>query len=96
LTAERQAGLEASMLSLYRDALRIRRSEPALQDGPLRWLNDSFGVLAFARGDGFICVLNLSDSAIELPGHAALLLASDPLEQGRLPSDTAVWLRSFA
>jgi alpha-glucosidase len=96
LTAERQAGLEASMLSLYRDALRIRRAEPALQDGPLRWLNDSFGVLAFARGDGFVCVLNLSDSAIELPGHAALLLASDPLEQGRLPSDTAVWLRSFA
>ena len=30
LTAERQAGLEASMLSLYRDALRIRRSEPEL------------------------------------------------------------------
>ena len=96
LTAERQAGLEASMLSLYRDALRIRRSEPELQDGPLRWLNTPFGVLAFGRGDGFLCVLNLSDSAIELPGHAALLLASDPLENGRLPSDSAVWLRGFA
>ena len=95
LTAERQAGLEASMLSLYRDALRIRRSEPELQDGPLRWINAPSGVVAFARGDGFLCVLNLSDSPIELPGHAALLLASDPLENGRLPSDSAVWLRSF-
>jgi alpha-glucosidase len=84
------------MLSLYRDALRIRRSEPELQDGPLRWLNAPFGVVAFGRGDGFMCVLNLSDSSIELPGHAALLLASDPLENGRLPSDSAVWLRSFA
>jgi alpha-glucosidase len=96
LTAERQAGLEASMLSLYRDALRIRRSEPELQDGTLRWLNAPFGVVAFGRGDGFLCVLNLSDSAIELPGHAAPLLASEPLENGRLPSDSAVWLRSFA
>ena len=96
LTAERQAGLEASMLSLYRDALRIRRAEPDLQDGPLRWLNGPFGVLAFRRGDAFLCVLNLSDSAFELPGHAALLLASEPLENGRLPSDSAVWLRSFA
>ena len=96
LTAEGQAGLKASMLSLYRDALRIRRSEPELQDGPLRWLNAPFGVVAFGRGDGFMCVLNLSDSAIELPGHAALLLASEPLENGRLPSDSAVWLRGFA
>jgi alpha-glucosidase len=53
-------------------------------------------VVAFGRGDGFLCVLNLSDSPIELPGHAALLLASEPLENGRLPSDSAVWLRSFA
>ena len=96
LTAERQVGLQSSMLSLYRDALRIRRSEPDLQDGRLRWLNAPFGVVAFGRGDGFMCVLNLSDSAIELPGHATLLLASEPLENGRLPSDSAVWLRSFA
>ena len=96
LTAERQVGLQSSMLSLYRDALRIRRSEPDLHDGRLRWLNAPFGVVAFGRGDGFMCVLNLSDSAIELPGHAALLLASEPLENGRLPSDSAVWLRSFA
>jgi alpha-glucosidase len=95
LTAERQAGLEGSMLLLYRQALRIRRTEPELQDGSLRWLNAPPGVLAFARGDGFLCVLNLSDSAVELPGHAALLVASDSLEDGRLPSDTAAWLRVF-
>jgi alpha-glucosidase len=95
LAAERQAGLEGSMLSLYREALRIRRTEPELQDGPLRWRNAPSGVLAFARGDGFLCLLNLSDSAVELPRHDAVLLASDPLENGRLPSDTAAWLRVF-
>jgi len=93
LTAERQARLAGSMLSLYRQALRIRRAEPELQNGPLRWQNAPPGVLAFARGDGFLHILNLSDSAVELPGHAALLLASDPLEDGRLPSDTGAWLR---
>ena len=95
LAAERQAGLEGSMLSLYRQALRIRRAEPELHDGSLRWQNAPPGVLAFARGDGFLCILNLSDSAVQLPGHAALLLASDPLEDGRLPSDTGAWLRVF-
>jgi alpha-glucosidase len=96
LTAARQAGLEDSMLSLYREALRIRRTQPELQDGPLLWLNAPSGVLAYARGDGFLCLLNLSDSTVELPRHAALLLASAPLENGRLPSDTAVWLRGFS
>jgi alpha-glucosidase len=95
LAAERQGGLEESMLSLYREALRIRRTEPELHDGSLRWLNAPPGVLAFARGDGFLCIVNLSDSALELPGHAALLLASDHLADGRLPSDTAAWLRVF-
>jgi alpha-glucosidase len=39
LTVERQAGDPDSMLSLYRAALRIRHSYPALGDGPFAWLS---------------------------------------------------------
>ena len=92
LTAARQAGRDDSMLSLYREALRIRRTEPELQDGSLRWLDAPDGVLAFARGEGFLSLLNLSGTAVELPAHEALLLASAPLEAGRLGPDAAAWL----
>jgi alpha-glucosidase len=95
LSAARQEERDDSMLALYREALRLRRSEPELQDGPLRWLSALPGVLAFARGERVVCILNLSSEAVELPEHEALLLASDPLEGGRLPSDAAAWLRLF-
>jgi alpha-glucosidase len=92
-TAERQAQLRGSMLSLYRQALRIRRSEGALGDGALRWLEAPDGVLAFARGDRFACILNLSGGAVALPSHERVLLRSGPLAHGLLPPDTAAWLR---
>jgi alpha-glucosidase len=52
------------------------------------------GVLAFARGDGVLCVANLSPAPVELPGHTAVLLASGPLTDGLLPPDTSAWLRT--
>jgi alpha-glucosidase len=82
------------MLSLYREALQIRRVEPGLGDGSLRWLEAPEGVLAFARSGRFAFVLNLSGASVELPPHDDVLLRSEPLEDGMLPSDTAVWLRS--
>ena len=59
-TVDVQLGDPGSTLNLYRDALRIRRLERDLGDGPLRWLDAPDGVLAFARGDGFIAITNLS------------------------------------
>ena len=86
------------MLALYRSALALRRAEPALGDGPLRWLDAPAGVLAFARdaaaGPGLLCVLNLTDTEVVLPAHDGVLLASGPLSTDRLPADTAVWLRA--
>jgi alpha-glucosidase len=84
-----------SMLQLYRSALRIRRAEPTLGDGPFAWLAAPDGVLAFARGANgeFVCVVNLSGSAVPLPVHGQIVLASGPLEAHGLPSDTAVWMR---
>jgi alpha-glucosidase len=92
-TAAAQSGDPRSMLALYRAALRVRRAEPALGDGPLDWLPAPGRVLAFNRGDRFACVANLSDEPVELPDHDAVLLASAPVEGRRIAPDAAVWLR---
>ncbi|MDH6514033.1 alpha-glucosidase [Streptomyces sp. SAI-135] len=92
---DRQSGDPRSMLTLYREALRIRRSEPAFGHGPMQWLPAEVGVLAFARPGGPICVVNLSEAPVDLPVAGEVLLSSGPLESdGKLPSDTAVWLRT--
>ncbi|WP_405095669.1 glycoside hydrolase family 13 protein [Micromonospora sp. NBC_01412] len=83
-----------SMLELYRAALGVRRAEPGLGDGEMRWLAAPDGVLAFARGPAFTCLVNLGAAPVPLPPHEARLLASRPLEGDFLPPDTAVWLRT--
>ena len=62
-----QDGDPASMLELYRAALRLRRAHPALGDGSLRWLETPGGVLAFARDPGFACVVNVSGQPAPFP-----------------------------
>jgi alpha-glucosidase len=93
LTAEAQAADPGSMLALYRRALSLRRAEPGLGDGEVRWLDGPAGVLGFARGD-VLCVVNLTGAPAALPPHAGVLLASGPLDGDRLPPDTAAWLRA--
>jgi alpha-glucosidase len=94
LTVERQAGDPGSMLSLYRTAVAVRRREGALHDGALRWLDSDGDVLAFSRGADFVCLVNLGPEPAALPEGSSVLLASDDLVDGRLPEDTAVWLRT--
>ncbi|MFI8805040.1 glycoside hydrolase family 13 protein [Micromonospora chalcea] len=93
-TVRAQTGDPHSMLELYRTALTLRHAEPALGDGTLTWLPAPDGVLAFAREPGFTCLVNLGDAAVPLAAHDELLLASGPLDDDRLPPDTAVWLRT--
>ena len=83
-----------SMLTLYRDALRLRRSALASLDAAMAWCPSAPGVLDFSRGDGVRCVANLSGEPVALPSGAAVLLASGPLtEGGLLPTDTTAWVR---
>jgi alpha-glucosidase len=93
LTVSAQEGEPESMLRLYRAALRIRRAESGLGDGPLRWLPSPDGVIAFARGPGFVSITNLTGSAFALPAHAVALLASHDVSTGYLPNDATAWLR---
>jgi len=94
LTVEAEAGNAGSMLSLYRNALSIRRSHPALGDGELVWIDSAPDVLAFSRGLGFVSVTNVSALPVELPSYTRLLLTSTPLAGGLLPSDSTAWLRT--
>jgi alpha-glucosidase len=92
--ADLQADDPGSMLALYREALRLRRTEPGFGDGGLSWLEAAPGVLSFSRGDGLVCVLNFAAEPVPLPAGARTLLTSGPLDDGGLlPQDTAVWLR---
>lgn len=82
-----------SMLTLYRTALHIRRTDPVLTVGEMNWLTAPEGVIAFGRGDRFACLVNLSEGVVELPAHESVLLSSVSLEEDGLPVDAAAWLR---
>jgi alpha-glucosidase len=96
MTVEAQQGDPDAMLELYRSALRVRRAVESLRTDrdQLRWIPSGPEVLAYRRGEAFACVVNFGAKDADLPEHSEVLLRSGPLaEDGRLPSDTAVWLR---
>lgn len=81
----------ASVLSLYRAALRHRRSfatdhgfawDDELNQGP---------VLAFRRGEDLLVVVNTGDDPVPLPEGDVLLSSGEV--GGSLPGTTTVWLR---
>ncbi|WP_341358105.1 glycoside hydrolase family 13 protein [Georgenia sp. M64] len=93
LTVEAQSADPASMLTLYRDVLRLRREQLRGRGEALRWLDVADGVLAFEREGGLCCAVNLSGDAVELPA-GEVLLASEPLSGAALPPDAAAWWRA--
>jgi alpha-glucosidase len=93
LSVEAEEGDPASMLHLYREALRLRRVLPQLgaHGGELVWTGDEADVLAFTRDRGFICMINTGPAPVPLtPGE--VVLCSLPVEGGLLPSDAAAWI----
>lgn len=49
-------------------------------------------VLSFTREPGFRCVVNFGAEPVALEGE--VLLSTDELVDGKLPTDTAAWLRA--
>jgi len=88
-----------SMLNLYRTALALRRTEPALRTGDFAWIADGLEgtTLAFRRGTPgtgeLECIVNFSDTSIDIPPDRELVLASDPETHHEVGPDVAVWLR---
>lgn len=95
LSVEAQAGVGGSTLELYRLALRLRRE--TLRGASMRWDTSPSGALAFRRdavgGGEILVVVNLGSAALPLPAYDDVLVASGPLDDGDLPTDTAIWLR---
>jgi alpha-glucosidase len=92
VTVEAQLEDPSSTLSLYRQALELRREHPGFAQAGLEWFSAPDGCLAFRRPGGLLCALNASTEPVPMP-PGELLLASGPIpDAAQLPPDTTVWL----
>ena len=91
-SVDSQDGVEGSTLSMYREALAIRKAEEGLGDGEMEWIQAGADVVAFERPGNFACYINFG-AAFELPYNSQILVASGPVHAHTLPTDTAVWVR---
>lgn len=84
-----------SMLTLYRQALRLRRELSALGAGNMRW-DPGAGegdLLTLHRDPGFTCSVNFGPDPVEIAPDGEPVLSSLPLtKDGMLPGESAVWL----
>lgn len=86
-----QSADPGSVLSLYRRALAMR-DQWLTNDETLEWLDLGSEMLAFRRGSGVRCVVNMGSDAQPLP-EGEILLTSGELTEDALPANTAVWVR---
>ncbi|MGC2241674.1 MAG: DUF3459 domain-containing protein, partial [Acidimicrobiia bacterium] len=91
LSVEAQTGVAGSTLEMYRSALRIR-NDIIGDDEAFCWLDVHGEVICFQRGEGLICLVNLGEDPVGVPA-GDVLIESGPLQDGRVPADTAVWVR---
>jgi len=90
LSVQAQERDPASTLSLYRDALRWRRTlQTAESMEPMPGTNGQ--VLHFTRPGGWRCVTNFGPGPVPLP-YGTVILSSAPFEGSQLPADTTAWL----
>jgi alpha-glucosidase len=87
-----QVGVPGSTLELYRSALGLRRAHN-LGAGSVKWIDGyDKAVVAFTNGDVTV-ICNTGTVAVELP-VGEILLSSEEITGGALPTDTTVWLRN--
>ena len=89
--AAQEAQQPESFLSLYRQALSLRRQlqgDEVLQWGGL----DADEVLHLVRPGGWESVTNFGSEPVDLP-EGEVLLTSAPLEDGRLSGRSTAWIR---
>jgi alpha-glucosidase len=90
LSVEAQQDDIASTLNLYSRAMHLRRLLQAAEE--LEWIeNPNPEVLHFSRPGGWQVLTNFSSASVALP-EGPVVVCSDPITGGRLPSDTTVWI----
>jgi alpha-glucosidase len=92
LTAAAQEGDPASVLELYREALRLRRGHLVAAPDDLRWVETPEEVVGFARGP-WQCWVNTGDAEVALPDGEVVLCSDPEAAPGRLPAAAAAWIR---
>ena len=89
--AAQEAQQPESFLSLYRQALSLRRQLQG--DEVLEWGGlDADEVLHLVRPGGWESVTNFGSESVDLP-QGEVLLTSAPLEDGRLSGRSTAWIR---
>ncbi|MEU4216157.1 glycoside hydrolase family 13 protein [Actinoplanes sp. NPDC026623] len=96
LSVAAQQGRPGSTLELYRAALALRRSDPALGSGKnLTWREAPEGLLVFDRTPHFRCTVNMTAEPIRIAMPGKALLTSGPVEldgaEVEIPADTTIW-----
>ena len=94
LSVAAQDGVPGSTLTMYRDALALRR-KTLTGNASLTWHDAPDGVLVLDRGAAFRCTVNMSARPVPLGVPGEVLIASGPVkvEQGLavIPPDTTIW-----
>jgi alpha-glucosidase len=93
LTVEAELADPASMLELYTQALALRRKTAELSTDEFTWLDGPDGCLTYRRGKGFVAIVNVSGPPAPLPSGEIALVSGPLTDDGRLPTNTAAWLR---
>jgi alpha-glucosidase len=88
---EAQQGRPDSTLTLYQNALALRRTWN-VDDLAVTWLDhDDPCVIHFSRSNGWRTLVNFSATPMPLP-HGRVILASEPLRDHHLPSEATAWI----
>ena len=88
--ADKQDGIKGSTLSLYRDALALRKKLQTEED--LQWIpTTNAEVIHFIRPNGWQCIMNFNAKSYKLPA-GKVVLSSGPIVGGKVGANTTVWL----
>ena len=87
------------MLNLYRTAIRLRAQLlTATGSQTIESIDQNQGVLTYTRSallDGkpahLVCITNFSLQPVDVP-EGRVILTSEPLVEGKIPTDTSIWL----
>jgi alpha-glucosidase len=91
-SVEKEEKEKESTLNLYKAALRLRQKLQTKEE--LEIIDSPQGVVRYRRPGGWEVIFNLSnEQGIEIPQGGEVLIASGPLENGRVGKDTAVWVK---
>jgi len=93
LTVAAESADPESTLALYQQALALRRKTAELRTDEFAWIDAPDGCLAYRRGKGFAVIVNISGPPAALPTGDVALTSGPLTDDGRLPTNSAAWLR---